>query len=392
MKNPIKYLGNELKYIQSVLESKEWSSNAGSWTNVLEKEFAKEIGVKYAIAMNSGTSTLHCALEAVGVKPGDEVITPALTVIMDTTAILHANAIPVYVDVDPITLTMNPNDLKNKITNKTKAIILVSLYGMPFDFDAIKEVAGDIPIIEDNAQALFSSYKGKLLGTMGDMSSYSFENTKHISCGEGGMLVTNNEQLAITARKISNHGFKAQSAIDGRVKLNKEVFQDPDYKRHDCVGWNYRLSEFNAAIALAQLERRKELISLRQKSAAMFLDVMPEYMFGRQDAFYKHEHTYYTLGVVYEGDWRSFRRFYVDAGGDGIYAAWSVPYLEPVMATGEFVKRNPIIYENIKYEKGLCPVAEKLQPKIMQFKTNYRDLELAKMKTLILKKVINDRH
>mgnify|MGYP001567556407 CR=1 FL=1 len=109
--NPSKYLGNELNYIKKVLEGESWSATGGSWTNSLERAFAKKIGTKYAVAFNSGTSTLHAALEAVGVGPGDEVISPAITVIMDTTATLHANAIPVYVDVNPKTFTMDPFDL-----------------------------------------------------------------------------------------------------------------------------------------------------------------------------------------------------------------------------------------------------------------------------------------
>ena len=118
MKNSIKYKGNELKYLEKVLNSKNWSATSGSWNNKLEKEFAKKFGVKYAISMNSGTSSLHSALVACGVKPGDEVLTPALTVMMDTTAILHANAIPVYVDVDKETFNINPLDIEKKIKLK----------------------------------------------------------------------------------------------------------------------------------------------------------------------------------------------------------------------------------------------------------------------------------
>jgi perosamine synthetase len=396
MKNPIKYFGNELKYLKRVLNSEQWSSNSGNWNKALEENFAKKIGVKYAIAMNSGTSTLHCALEAVGVKPGDEVITPALTVIMDTTSIIHANAIPVYVDIDENTLTIDIQDLKRKITDKTKAIIVVSLYGMPFDFDKIKEVAGNIPIIEDNAQATLSYYKGKILGTMGDMASFSFENTKHLSCGEGGILVTNNEIFAEKARKISNHGFKNQTASEGRTKLNLDIFQNPNYKRHECIGWNYRLSEFNAAVALAQLEKSDYLVNLRKENAKIFLEVMSDKLFKQQrtDSF-DYTHTYYTLGTIYKGNenfgitWEEFRNLYIKNGGDGIYGSWSVQYLEPVMFNKQYKERNPIIYNDIDYNKGICPTAEEVQPKIMQFKTNYRDIKLAKYKANILKKTID---
>ncbi|MGA9754698.1 MAG: DegT/DnrJ/EryC1/StrS family aminotransferase, partial [Desulfobaccales bacterium] len=137
--NPIKYLGNELKYIKKVLEGESWSATGGSWTIALERAFAKKIGTKYAVAFNSGTSTLHAALEAVGVGAGDEVISPAITVIMDTTATMHANAVPVFADVNPKTFTMDPEDLARKITPKTKAIITVAIYGLSPDMDPIME-------------------------------------------------------------------------------------------------------------------------------------------------------------------------------------------------------------------------------------------------------------
>ena len=129
MKNPIKYLGNELKYLEKVLNSESWSSTSGSWVKTLEKSFAEKFGVKYAIAANSGTSTLHAALEALDIMPGDEVIVPPLTVVMSTTSVIHANAVPVYADVDKYTFNIDPEDVERKITKKTKAIQAVGIYG-----------------------------------------------------------------------------------------------------------------------------------------------------------------------------------------------------------------------------------------------------------------------
>lgn len=394
--NPSKYLGNEFGYVSKVLNSENWSATAGRWNQVLEHEFAKKIGVKHAIAMNSGTATLHAALEAVGVGYGDEVISPALTVIMNTTATLHANAIPVYVDVDPDTFNIDPVDLENKITDKTKAIMTVSLYGLSPDMDAVMEIANkyNIPVIEDNAQSMVNTYKGRNVGSLADIASYSFENTKHLSCGEGGIVVTDNAIWAEKMRKVGGHGFKNLTADEGRVRLKQDVFQNPDYKRHDSLGWNYRLSEFNAAIALAQLERAEELVTLRQETAEIFLDVMSscDYLIPQK---FNHEytHSYYTLGIKYLGaekngvSWQDFRRQYIENGGDGFYGAWSVPYLEPLISERIFAKRLPI-YKDIAYEKGLCPVAEEIQPQIMQFKTNYRDVSLAKVKAEALRKTI----
>jgi len=395
--NPSKYLGNELKYLRKVLEGESWSSTGGSWTIALERAFAKKFKMNHAVAFNSGTSTLHAALEAVGVGPGDEVISPSITVIMDTTATIHANAVPVYADVNPKTFTIDPKDVARKITSKTKAIITVSIYGLSPDMDPILEIARKhgIPVIEDNAQAILSYYKGRLLGTLGDVASFSFENTKHISCGEGGVIVTSNEALAEMARKIGGHGFKNLKADEGRVRLNQDVFQNPHYKRHDVLGWNYRLAEFNAAVALAQLERVDELVDLRVKSANLFIEAMKtcDYLIPQEQPT-GYVNSYYTLGAIYEGaesigvSWEDFRKVYVKSGGDGIYGAWSVPYLEPMIANRKFAKRCPWVYENIIYEPGLCPVAEHIQPKIMQFKTNYRDLDLAKKKADILRGII----
>lgn len=395
--NPSKYLGNELAYLEKVLRSESWSATGGGWTQNLEREFAKTIGMRYGIAFNSGTATLHAALEAVGVGAGDEVISPALTVIMDTTATIHANAIPVYADVDPTTFNIDPADVERKITPKTKAILAVALYGLPPDLPRLRAIADrhGIALIEDNAQTLLSSINGRQAGTFGEFASYSFETTKHLSCGEGGILVTNDEVLAEKARKIGGHGFKNLRAEEGRTRLNQEVFQNPEYLRHDRLGWNYRLSEFGSAVALAQLERARELVDLRIASARLFIEVMSECDYLIPQACPPgYVNSYYTLGVVYEGaerigvSWKDFRAEYVKQGGDGIYSAWMVPYLEPMVANRQFVERCPQVYRDVSYSAGACPNAERVQRKLMQFKANYRDLGLAASKAEILRKVI----
>ncbi len=397
LKNPSKYLGNELEYLKKVLEGESWSATGGSWTIGLEQAFSKRIGTRYGVAFNSGTSTLHAALEALGVGAGDEVITPALTVIMDSTAIFHANAVPVYCDVDGKTFNLDAKKLENLITPRTKAIIAVALYGLSPDYDKILEISErhNIPVIEDNAQAVLSFYKGKMLGTIGDISSFSFENTKHISCGEGGMILTDSEEYAEKCRKLGGHGFRNLRAEDGRVRLNQDMFQDPDYRRHDALGWNYRMPEFTAAVAYAQLERVEELVTMRRKSAQIFMDAMEGCGFLLPQTTPEDcVNSYYSLGVRYLGkemlgvSWQEFRKEYVEMGGDGYYGAWSVPYLEPVISERTFAKRLPAVYENVRYEEGLCPTAEKIQKQIMQIKTNYRDLELAKQKADVLNRLI----
>jgi len=396
--NPNKYLGNELAYLRKVLEAESWSATGGSWTGHLEQEFCEFTGSAYAVAMNSGTATLHAALEACGVGPGDEVISPALTVIMDTTATLHANAIPVYADVDPKTFNIDPSSVEERITPSTKAILAVSLYGLPCDMSELRSIsdAHGIHLIEDNAQCVLAEYKNRSIGSFGDVSSWSFENSKHLSAGEGGMVTTNSRDLAEKMRKLGGHGFSNLMASEGRVRLNQDVFQDPEYKRHDSLGYNYRMSEFTAAVALAQLERAHALVELRVKSANYFLEaIQGSHLLRPQVVPSDRTHTYFTLGLVFDGaakaglSWQEFRHKYIELGGDGIYAAWSVPYLEPLMANGVFRSRNPQVYEAVEYSKGLCPIAEGLQSKIMQFKTNYRDLDLAEAKADALKRTID---
>ena len=399
MKNPIKYLGNELKYLEQVLNTDKWSSTEGSWTGRLEREFSKKFKTNHAIGFNSGTSTLHSALIAVGVKPGDEVISPALSVIMNTASTIHANAIPVYADILSDKFTIDPEDIERKITPKTKAIMVVSIYGLPCEMDEIMYISKKygIPIIEDNAECFLSKYKGKMVGTFGDMSSYSFENSKHMSCGEGGMLITNNEKYAELSRKVGGHGFKNLEADEGRSKLNLDILQNPNYKRHSDIGWNYRIPEFNSAIALAQLEKLDEKVEMRKNTAKLFLNVMDECDFLTPQVTPDYsDNSYFALGVKFEEElagmsWFDFRKEYIKSGGDGIYGAWSVPYLEPVMTERNFVKRLPELYKDIFYKKGLCPIAEDVQKKLMVFKTNYRDLKLAEHKSKVLQKVIN-RH
>jgi perosamine synthetase len=385
-----KYSGNELDYLTKVLNSETWSSTEGSWANALEITFAKKFNAKYAVAMNSGTSVLHAALVAADVRPGDEVITPALTVFMDTSAILHCGAIPVYADIQTHTFNIDPKDVVKKITSKTKAIIAVSLYGLECDVEELMKIANqyDLCLIIDNAQHM-GNHKAHI-------TTYSFENSKHISCGEGGIVLTNSSCRAGCMRKLSNHGFKNSTAQEGRVKLNADEFQSPYYKRHSVIGWNYRLSEFCAAVVLAQLERVDELVAKRVNVARVYTDVLPlvyntnksKSILVPQDSSPKH--TYWTFAAVVSVDVEKFRRLFVSNGGDGFYGAWSIPYLEPAMRNRTFVRLNPHIYKNLKYDVGLCEVAEVIQPHIIQFKTNYRDEKDVVKQATALKKTLGE--
>jgi perosamine synthetase len=372
-----KYNGNETEYILQVLDSENLDRKKNPFVNRLEKKYAEVFQTKYAIAHNSCTSALHTCLVAAGVKAGDEVISPGHTVIMNSFVTLYMNAIPVYVDIDPNTFNMNPDDLERKITDKTKAIQVVHMHGNPADMIPIMKIAKkyNIPVIEDCAQCVLGYVDDKLIGTFGDMACWSFETKKHLSTGEGGMVTTNNEEYGTIIRKTGGLGYKTLEAGQSLRQLLPSDFQNPNYKRHDTLGWNYRMNELSAAVGLAQLERAEFLVSRRQKIAKMYDEVFEKYDFTTpQKVLDGHVNTYWTYTIKYEKDWFELYNKVKEAGGDGFYGGLSVPYHEPVMYS----------YDH----KGHCPNAEKIQPKMMQFKANYRDLNEAQKNVKILDKVL----
>ena len=223
-----KFNGNELKYILQYLDSENDDNNSNPWTARFEDAFAKKYGVKYAIAHNSGTSTLHSCLHACGVGAGDEVIGPIQTGIWFAFVCIQQNAIPVYVDSDPNTFLMDPNKIEEKITDKTKAIIPTHMHGLPSEMDKIMEIASkyNLIVIEDCAQSFLAMYKGKLSGTIGHMASFSFETKKHITTGQGGIVITNDEKLATSVRKHAGLGYSTLTAKQGMTSLMPHQFQN----------------------------------------------------------------------------------------------------------------------------------------------------------------------
>ena len=398
-----KYNGNEVDYVLECLDSENLNNKKKPWVYRFESEFCQVMDVKYAVAHNSGTSTLHSCLEAAGVGFDDEVIMPAQTVAMVAFAAIAQNAIPVFADSDPDTFNISVADLEERITSKTKAIIAVHMHGLPADMGTIMEVArkNNLVVIEDCAQSILASYKGKLVGTIGDMASFSFETKKHLSTGEGGMAVTNDEELATSIRKFGGLGYKTLEPAAGMRSLLPREFQNPNYKRHDALGLNYRMPEICAAIGLAQLERVTSLVRRRQEVAQYFLEgvegcdwVIP------QKVPEDYTNTYWTFTVKYEGmdfygvSWEKFYQMYRENGGDGFYGGLSLVYLEPFMQKVPFLGHripadHPALRNRFVYDRGLCPVAESIQPKLMQFKTNYRNLEVARIKAEALRKTID---
>ncbi len=396
-----KFIGNELKYVTEFLDSENPNNKSNPWVLRFETAFAKRFQMKYAIAQNSGTSTLHSCLAASGVGAGDEVICPAYTVIMNAFSILYQNAIPVFADINPQTFNIDPKDVERRITDRTKAIIAVHMHGLPADMDQIMEIAKkhNLHVIEDSAQCVLGKYKGKLAGTIGHMSSFSFETKKHLSIGEGGMVLTNDEKLGTKIRKTAGIGYKTLSAGQAMRAVLPTDFQNPHYKRHDTLGWNYRMPEICACVGLAQLERIDELVERRQYIGELFNKAVEGCDFMTpQKSPEGVTNTYWTYAVKYDGEkdvgvsWREFWDLYKKNGGDGFYGALSLQYQEPVMKNkewyGTYLPDIDLYKNKFDYPDGLCPVAEEIQPKIMQFKTNYRNLDIARKKTDILKETI----
>ncbi len=363
-----------------------------SWVNKFEKNFKDKLNSKYAIAVNSGTSGLHAALLAAGVGEGDEVLQPSITVVMDSYVTLHVGAKPVFVDVDRETWNIDLDKLENAITAKTKAIITVSLYGLPLQMDKLMKLARkhNLIVIDDSAETFLAEYNGSLYSNLADITVYSFERTKHMTSGsEGGMVTTNNSYLAEKVRKFAGIGYKGLVADAGRTSLSSEVYQDPNYERFDTIGFNYRMNAITAACGIAQLDVLEELVKLRQKIGLAFLSAIKDCSWMiPQKVSPNLTHTYFTFGIVYEGEekrnikWKEFYNMYKERDGDGFYACWKNPYLEPSLKNKNFGTQS--------WNEGLCPNAEELQKKIMAFKTNYKDYEKAKYKINILSDLIDD--
>lgn len=391
--NPFgKFNGNEAEYVLRALDSENPETGKFPWVQTFEEKFAEKVGSRYAIAVNSGTSGLHAALYAAGVGSGDEVIQPAVTVVMNAYVTYHLGAIPVFVDVDSETWNIDARKIEEKIGPKTKAIMAVSIYGLPVDIDPIMNIANrhNLVVIDDSAETLMAKYKGRVAGTQAHLGVFSFEKSKHMTSGnEGGMIVTSDEHLAVKARKFAGIGYRNLTASAGRTSLASSIYQDPDYERFDTIGLNYRMNAVSAAVGLAQLERADSLVERRKAIGRMFLDAVGGCTWVRPQHVPDHsEHTYFTFGLLYSGmkhkgiGWKDFYNRYKERGGDGFYGCWKNPYLEPSLRG----KRMG----NQTFEKGLCPVAEEIQGKMMAFKTNYRDLDEARYKTLILAKLIDE--
>lgn len=242
------FLGNEFKYLTEAFLS-TWISSSGKYINLFEEKFAEFCGVKYAVAVSNGTTALHLAFLALDIGEGDEVIAPDLTFAATINTIIHAKATPVIVDIEEDSWCIDPDEIEKSITKKTKAIVPVHLYGQPANMDKISALAKkyNLYVIEDAAEAHGAVIKNKKVGSIGDIGCFSFFGNKVITTGEGGMCVTNSKEIADKIRILKDHGMS---------KTRKYW--------HDTIGYNYRMTNLQASIGLAQMERVAKILENRK--------------------------------------------------------------------------------------------------------------------------------
>jgi len=221
-----------------------------------ERLIAEYVGVKYAIAVSSGTAALHLIVKSLGLKTGEEVLVPSFTFVASVNAILYVGAKPVFVDIEPDTYNLDPEDLKRKITPKTKAIMVVDVFGHPAEWDEIMEIAQEygLKVIDDSCEALGAEYKGRKIGTFGDAAAFAFYPNKQITTGEGGIIVTNSDKIAQLCRSMRNQGRGVMGA----------------WLEHERLGYNYRMDEMSAALGVSQLKRIETFLKKRESVARMY--------------------------------------------------------------------------------------------------------------------------
>ncbi len=273
----------EYSAIKKVVYSGKFVS--GKIVESFEKEYAKFIGTKYAVALNSGTAALHASLSALGLKPGDEVIVPAMSFISSATAILHQGCTPIFCDVDIKNYCMDPKSFEKKISKKTKAVIPVHFAGSSCNMNKIIKIAKKyrIKIIEDCSQAHGTKLNGKLVGSFGNISCFSFYATKHMTTGEGGILCTNDKKIYSFCKSFRNHGMV-------------------DRDTHKLLGYNFRMEEINAAIGRIQLKKLKKINNKRIQNSLYLLKKLKNLnkekkWFQVQDPIKNIFHTYFWCPI-----------------------------------------------------------------------------------------------
>lgn len=330
----------------------------GKEVQKFEKMMCRYFKVRYAVSFNSATTALQAAVAALGIGPGDEVITSPYTMSATPSSILLNNAIPVFADIDPDTFSLDYKSIEKLITKRTKAIMAVNIFGGSSDFKNILSLARkhNLKVIEDNAQAIGAKYGGKFLGTVGDIGVFSFNVHKALQCGEGGVLVTNDKKLAFRAQLVRNHGEVVVAEM-----AQKGVKSEP------IIGSNYRLSELHAAIAAEQLKKINRLNGERVALADYLTRQLKKIPWIKIPELVKNStHVYYVYPFKFlSGKLGVSRKIFtaaLSAEGFPVYEGYVKPlYLMPL-----YQKKK---IRGISYKKGICPVAERLHEKELLFTT-----------------------
>ncbi len=312
----------EKKEVERVLDSGMLAY--GEWVKRFEREFAEYVGVKHALSTTSGTQALILALEAVGVR-GKDVLVPSFTFIASATSIIRAGGRPVFVDVDPKTFNIDPKDVRRKITPETKAIMPVHLYGQMANMDEIMEIAEehDLYVIEDSAQAHGAEWNGKKAGSVGHIAGFSFYPTKNMTTGEGGMVTTNDDELAERVAMLRNHG------------------QTQRYM-HEELGWNFRMTNIAAAIGLVQLKKLDRANEKRRENAKFYDETLKDVITPYADERAKHIYHQYTIRVKNRD--ALVEKFKKEGIGFGIYYPMG-NHEQPIMKKLGYTANLPVTEE-----------------------------------------------
>ena len=376
IKNNWRVSGEELEFIKRAIKSKL----KGKYLLKFEEKLAEKFQAKYAIAVNSGTSALHAALYAMGIKAGDEVIVPPLTFSATAFAVIFLGAKPVFADVDIESFNICPKSIEKKINRKTKAVITVSIFGLIPNMEEILNLKKKYKfmLLEDNAETIFSKFKNRISGSFGDMSIMSFQRSKHLTMGDGGAILTNSKKLFLKAKQFSVLGYRGLE----KKKINeniKDKFQNPNYFRHEIVSPNYRMPEIIAAAGLGQLKKVNYLLKQRISIGRGYENIAKKYswvVFQKTPKNYYH--SYWTFAFYLKTkkiSWFEFRKQFIKFGGDKFYSAWKLSYQEPALKK---------VYQNVR-----CKNAELLQKKLILLKTNFTNQNKIKKQINILDKTFS---
>jgi perosamine synthetase len=324
-------------------------STVGPFVNEFEERFSRFLGIESAVSVQSGTAALHMALVELGIGPGDEVILPALTFVASANPVLYVGASPVFVDVDPLTWTLDLQKVGQAITEKTKAIIPVHLYGNPCDMDALMDLAkkNNLSIIEDATESLGAKWKSQYTGTMGDFGCFSFNGNKFITTGGGGMVVARDPQKAKHIRFLVNQAREA----------SKGYF-------HEELGYNYRMTNLEAALGLAQMERLEEFLEQKKAFAEIYRDILSDLPFIRfQEELPYGESSWWLPSMIIEAKEISIDDFQMQLKEAGIPTRRLFGPLVDYPYFRKYLKHNEYPVARNLYQKGINLPASTLNSK-----------------------------